>query len=250
MSITMNSFFNIGVGNANASSNNWMSGILSNVSDYNSIRSGAYGKLMKAYYAPDASSTVKKLAGSDSKTDKKVTEAKADADDLKTSAAALTATGSKSLFSMKEITTTDEETGEKTTKKDYDKDAIISAIKSFAEDYNNTIESASDTDHTRILQKALSMTKITNSNKNLLGKVGISVESGNKLTVHEDTLKDADIGTLKSLFNGSGSYASQIESRASDISNAAVNASLSASLYTSNAAYVGNSYNSLVDFGI
>ena len=40
----------------------------------------------------------------------------------------------------------------------------------------------------------------------ILSKVGISVGSDNKLTVDEDKLKNADMTTVKSLFEGRGSF--------------------------------------------
>lgn len=242
-------------GGSSGSSGDWMSNLLSMSADYNSIRSGAYSKLLKAYYAKDSSSSVKKIASDKTKEIKKTEEekaiasAKSDADDLKKSADALTTTGSKSLFKEKDIETTDEETGEKVTTKGYDRKAITSAIKSFVKDYNDMIESGSDADNTTILQKTLAMTQITNSNSKLLSKIGITVESGNKLKVDEDKLNEASISTVKTLFNGTGSYASQIAYRASQVSSAAVNASLNSSLYTSGASYNKNYYNSLFDYG-
>ena len=104
-------------------------------------------------------------------------------------------------------------------------------------------------DNTNILQKTLSMTQITNSNSKLLSKVGITIEKGNKLKIDEDKLNEADISTLKTLFNGANSYAAQIGTRAGQISSAAVNASLNSSLYTSGASYNKNYYNSLFDYG-
>lgn len=241
--------FGTGYGN---SSGNWMSNLLSLTGDYNSIRNGTYHKLMKAYYSDNASSAVKKVAGDKTKdkttTDKKVVEAKSEADALKKSADALTTSGSKSLFIKKEIETTDKETGEKTKTLDYDRKAITSAIKSFVKDYNSAIDAGSDVDNTSILQKTLSMTKITNSYSNMLSKVGISIEKGNKLEIDEEKLNEADISTLKSLFNGSTSYASQIGYKASQISSAAVSATSNSSLYSSNASYNKN-YSSIFDYG-
>ena len=136
----------------------------------------------------------------------------------------------------------DEETGETVTTRGYDRKAITSAIKSFVKDYNDTIDSGADAENTTILQKTLSMTQITNSNSKLLDKVGITIEKGNKLKVDEEKLNEADISTLKTLFNGAGSYAAQIGTRAGQISSAAVSASLNSSLYTSGASYNKNYY--------
>ncbi len=247
-------------GGSGSSSGDWMGNLLSMTADYNSIRSGAYSKLLKAYYGKDSSSSntntkesrIDKLRNQikAEDADKTVAAAKSDADDLKKSANVLTTTGTKSLFQEKDIETKDEETGETVTTRGYDRKAITSAIKSFVKDYNDTIDSGADAENTTILQKTLSMTQITNSNSKLLDKVGITIEKGNKLKVDEEKLNEADISTLKTLFNGAGSYAAQIGTRAGQISSAAVSASLNSSLYTSGASYNKNYYNSMFDYGI
>jgi len=247
-------FNNVGLfGSSSSSSGNWMSNLLSLTSDYNSIRNGSYGKLLKAYYGKNSSSTKSTTSKKDDEktnsVDKEITAAKSDADDLKKSASALTTTGKDSLFVKKEIETKDEKTGETTKTVDYDRKAISSAIKSFVKDYNDMVDSGSETDNTSILQKTLSMIKTTKSNENLLSKVGITIEKGNKLEVNEDKLNEADISSLKTLFNGIGSYGYQIADKAGQISSAALNASLNPSLYTSSASYNQKYYNSIFDYG-
>ena len=247
-------------GGSRSSSGDWMGNLLSMTADYNSIRSGAYSKLMKAYYAKDSSSSSSTTKESKNdklrnqikaeEADKTVAAAKSEADDLKKSAEALSTTGTKSLFKEKDIETKDEETGETIKTRGYDRKAITSAIKSFVKDYNDMIDSGAEADNTSILQKTLSMTQTTNSNSKLLSKVGITIEKGNKLKVDEDKLNEADISTLKTLFNGANSYAAQIGTKAGQISSAAVNASLNSSLYTSGASYNKNYYNSLFDYGV
>ena len=242
-------------GSSGGSSGNWMSNLLSMTADYNSIRSGAYSKLLRSYYGKTNSLIRKKDSDDDNKKvkpemDQTVASAKSDADKLKKSAAALTTTGTNSLFKEKEIETVDEETGEKVKTMGYDRKAITSAIKSFVSDYNKMVDSGSDSENTTILQKTLAMTQITNSNSKLLAKIGITVEKGNKLKIDEEKLNDADINTIKTLFNGIGSYAGQVASRAGQISSAAMNASLNSSLYTSGASYNRISYSSFFDYGI
>jgi hypothetical protein len=78
------------------------------------------------------------------------------------------------------------------------------------------------------------MTSITSKNSKLLPKVGITIGKGNKLELDEDTLKESDISTLKTLFTGYNSYASQIQQKASSISNAAASAG---GTYTSSGTY-------------
>lgn len=242
-------------GSYGSSSGNWMSNLLSMTADYNSIRSGSYAKLLKSYYGKSSSNvknkeTEKEKNPNKVEMDSTVASAKTDADRLKKSAAALTTTGTESLFKEKDIVTTDKETGEKVTTRGYDRKAITSAVKSFVEDYNRMVDSGSEADNTKILQKTLSMTQITNSNLKLLSNIGITTQKGNKLKVDEEKLNEADINTIKTMFNGAGSYANQIASRAGQVSMAAIDASLNSSLYTSGASYNKNSYNSFFDYGI
>lgn len=97
---------------------------------------------------------------------------------------------------------------------DYDRGAIAKAVKSFIEDYNDTIEEAGESNTRGVLRNAAWMTSITGSNANLLLKAGITIGKGNKLELDEDILKEADISTLKTLFTGYNSYAGQINQKA------------------------------------
>jgi flagellar capping protein FliD len=125
-----------------------------------------------------------------------------------------------SLWEKKTKTEKDETTGEEKETSDYDWDAITKAVKSFIEDYNDTVEEAGESNTKGVLRNAAWMTSITSKNSNLLSKVGITIGKGNKLELDEDTLKESDISTLKTLFTGYNSYASQIQQKASSISNA------------------------------
>lgn len=233
------------------SSTNWMSGISSLYSDYNSIRSGSYYKLLKAYYAEDSSSKsrVEDVVSKKTNTEKKeLTQTKADAVDLQESAKALSAKGTKSLFTKKEITSKDEN-GKETVTLDYDREAIAKAVTAFVKDYNSVIESGSDVSSTSILRKTLQLTQSTAANKNMLSDVGISITDGNKLSVDDDTLKKADINKLQSLFEGTNSYAGRVSDKASQIAKAAeTEASKTSSLYTNTGSYYNRrNYSSLFD---
>ena len=83
------------------------------------------------------------------------------------------------------------------------------------------------------------MTRMTDVMSNSLSKVGINVGTDGKLSVNEDKFMDTDMNQVKSLFNGSSSYAGMITSYASKIANQA-NSQLSlarGSLYGSNGSY-------------
>lgn len=231
-------------------------GNLNFLSDYAAIKNGSYGKLMKAYYAKDSNDSTS--VSSKEKTDAKTTSTAADsaktisaiqksADGLKESADALIEKGKDSLFNEKDITTTDAN-GVKITTKGYDTDAIYGAVSDFVKDYNALLDSAGDANSTNILNKTLSLVNLTAVNEKLLGKVGITIGEDNSLSIDEKAFKSADMNTVKTLFNGNGSYAYRVSAQASLIDFAADNESSKANTYTMNGTYSNNySMGSIMD---
>lgn len=212
-----NSLFSSSTSNTSGSSGSSL------LTDYMSIKNGSYRKLLKAYYSKQESSSdsTNSTSGLTSTEKTTLTSAKSDADALKTAAGKLTATGSKSLFVKVEKKVTDESTGVVSTVNDYDRDAILSAVKDFTSSYNKVVKSALTPESDLMTKKAAIMINTTKSNKALLSDVGIKVNSDYTLTIDEEKFKNADISTLKTLFNGSNSYASQVSQKASDISDIA-----------------------------
>ncbi|MBE5894078.1 MAG: hypothetical protein E7285_00255 [Lachnospiraceae bacterium] len=78
------------------------------------------------------------------------------------------------------------------------------------------------------------MTDTTDANKKVLAKIGIEVGKGNKLELDEETLRKADIGTLKMLFTGYNSFADKVSMKARSISAASSKAGVT---YTSDGKY-------------
>ena len=197
------------------------------LSDYASIKNGSYGKLLKSYYAQQKAE--KKSETGDSS--QKLALMRSDADALKKSADVLNA---DSLWEKKLIKKKDETTGEETEVEDYDWKAIAKAVKSFVDDYNSVVKNAGESDTKNVLRNAAWMTSLTDKNKNMLSKVGITVGKGNKLELDEEELKKSDISSLKSVFTGFNSFANKIGQKATSISNAANG---SGSVYTSSGSY-------------
>lgn len=182
------------------------------LADYASIKNGSYGKLMKAYYAKDRTASVsssRKTANYKPDPAKKTKDTvetlnkiKQNADGLKQSADALQKTGSDSVFESN------------------DKDALFNAVSAFVKDYNATLDSAGMSDTPTIQHRATMMVNATQANKNLLEKVGITIE-GNRLSIDEETFRSANENTVKALFHDNYSYGNRISSYASYISNKA-----------------------------
>ncbi len=228
------------------------------LSEYASIKSGAYSKAVKAYYAKDDEESVKGTGSDDKKTNsarvkedtvkKSLSEIKSDSSDLYSAAAKLTTTGSKSLFNKKDITTTNED-GTETTKRDYDRDAIYSAVNGFVKEYNALLESADSKAAGKSTVRTLSsMKNLTDVFKNQLGSVGVTVDGDGKMSVDEKAFKNADMTKVKGLFNGSNSYAGNIAGYASTIGSYAASDLNYGNTYTAKGSYSpfenGINYNS------
>lgn len=201
------------------------------LSDYASIKNGSFYKLTKAYYAKNGENASSTSTSVDST--KTLAKIKSDSSALAKSADALVTTGSKSLFNKKDMTT----------------DTILKGVNSFIDDYNSLIESGAQADTNSILRNTLSMTTLTNAHSNMLSKVGITINSDNTLSIDEESFKSADVTSMKSLFNGSGSYAYSIGAYASQIGYYADTEANKANTYSDSGTYKstyssGSLYNS------
>jgi hypothetical protein len=73
----------------------------------------------------------------------------------------------------------------------------------------------------------------------MLSDIGVTIGENNKLVVDEDKLASADVSTVSSLFQGSGSYGNRIQTLARDsyqIANSAAYSGNSSS-YTQSGGY-------------
>ena len=182
--------------------------------DMASVRNGSYGKLLKNYYAREKAD--KKAAVGD--TDAKLTGIKADADKLVKKASEL---GNESLYKTKSVS--DDKVN---TKEEFaDPDKIAGAVKDFVKAYNSAIDSAADSETKSVLRTGGWMANMSRKNSKLLAEVGIKVGSDDKLSFDESAFKKADTTTVKELFTGVNSYASQVGAKATSISRSTQNAS-------------------------
>ncbi len=222
--VDFSSYF--GISGSSASSASGVTDNAFSLADYASIKNGSYSKLLKAYYANQDAKAEKGDSA------KSLTLMKSGADALKKSADAL---NDASLWEKKKIKKKDEKTGQETEVEDYDWEAITKAVKSFIDNYNSMVEKAGDSDTKGILRTAAWMTSMTERNSTLLSKAGITIGEGNKLKLDEDTLKKANMSTLKSLFTGPQSYSAKIAYKASQLGTAASHAK--ETTYTKNGDY-------------
>ncbi len=225
------------------------SGSSFSLSDYALIKSGSYGKLMKAYYSQDSDSSSKNSAvnklvsGSSKDQAATITALKSSSDKLAKAAGDLTTTGKDSLFVEKDITTKDEN-GVETTTKGYDKDAIFKKVSEFVDSYNSVLSAAGKSDNAKVLNTGANMTTMTAANEDMLAKVGITIGEDNKLSINEKAFKEADMSSVKTMFNGVTSFAYDVQTKASFINMyAKEDAAKTSGIYAQNALY-NNSYSS------
>ena len=200
---------------------------MSFLSDYNSIKSGSYGKLVKAYYKKLESEDV----STEDKTDKTTNKDKASTslaeDSSKTLAAVKDSTsslsklasefvkdGEEKLLVQKE-TKTENEDGTMEVKTEYDMDAIYKSISGFINKYNDVIKNSNASESSGIKKAAGNMTNITDLYANSLKKLGIAINADKTLTVDEKAFKASEITDLKDTFIGSNSFTTNGNSRRS-----------------------------------
>lgn len=246
-------FSSLGSGAASVAGSNFLS-------DYAAIKNGSYLKLMRAYYGGRPGSAVKSIVNENTAKSKSVStpmtsedtkaynKVQKTTDALKDSADALLATGTKSVFNKKDVTVKDDN-GKEITVKDYDKDAIYGAVNSFVTNYNSVIKAADDVDDNSVARRTATMMNETTSNLKTLLSVGISINSDGTLDLNKASFMEGDMTTVKSLFNGNGSYGYKISAQASMINYAADNAVSKGYSYTAAGTYGtnfnnGNLYNS------
>jgi flagellar capping protein FliD len=120
----------------------------------------------------------------------------------------------------------------------YDTDKIYEKASDFVENYNSVISSAGKSSTSTITNSLSSMKSLTKTNSDALSEIGISVNSkSGTLSIDEETFKNADMDKVKSLFNGTGSYAYGVATQSSMIDSYAQYEASKSNTYTSSGSY-------------
>lgn len=177
------------------------SGASTLLTDYASIKNGSYGKMMKAYYAKTAEEegTASKSSSKEKETD------------------GATASAARKMY----------ETASGMNSLDYSEDnldGLYDSVSAFVKDYNTMIKNASNSKIDSVKAQADAINDMTYSNYKLLARVGITMNSDRTLSIDEDTFKKVNsktgatnVPTLKTLFQGYGSYADKITDKMSKL---------------------------------
>ncbi|MCM1498422.1 MAG: flagellar filament capping protein FliD [Clostridium sp.] len=217
------------------------------LSEYYSITKGSYRKLLKQYYnkyGTDKKSSDKSTSKTDSKeTTLAKTNMKGNANELYKAANALVTTGKDSVF--KKVDIKNEEDG--TTTKGYDTDKIYKAVNNLVEAYNKYVKGSTDSTNNAVLRQTLHMINSVSSNGKILGNMGIKIGADNTLSIDEEKFKEADMDVVKSLFNGSGSLGSSIQTAASSVYMNVQNSLGDSSSYTASGSFGNYSTGNILD---
>ena len=216
-----------------------------NLSEYASIRSGSYGKLMRSYFSMDSTKGTSKSDDSTKNTIEDLATTTSTSKDSTKTLAAIESDAKELTDSAKALyTRSNNKVFTKDSGGSYDTDKIYKAVKRFADDYNSMLDTAGTSSTTRISRSVSSMKNETSYNEKPLKEIGITVdEKTGRLSVDETTFKSADTEKIKNLFNGTGSYAYSVATKAAMTESYAKSEAAKSNTYTKNGTYNYN-YNS------
>ncbi len=216
-----------------------------NLSEYASIRSGSYGKLMRSYFSMDSTKGTSKSDDSTKNTIEDLATTTSTSKDSTKTLAAIESDAKELTDSAKALyTRSNNKVFTKDSGGSYDTDKIYKAVKRFADDYNSMLDTAGKSSTNRISRSVSSMKNETSYNEKALKEIGITVdEKTGRLSVDETTFKSADTEKIKNLFNGTGSYAYSVATKAAMTESYAKSEAAKSNTYTKNGTYNYN-YNS------
>ena len=216
-----------------------------NLSEYASIRSGSYGKLMRSYFSMDSTKGTSKSDDSTKNTIEDLATTTSTSKDSTKTLAAIESDAKELTDSAKALyTRSNNKVFTKDSGGSYDTDKIYKAVKRFADDYNSMLDTAGRSSTNRISRSVSSMKNETSYNEKALKEIGITVdEKTGRLSVDETTFKSADTEKIKNLFNGTGSYANSVATKAAMTESYAKSEAAKSNTYTKNGTYNYN-YNS------
>lgn len=242
-------------------------GLYGMISDYNSIKSGQYGKLLGSYYSQmsgesqSASSSKSSrpvdhtsrgyyqqyLAQQEAKknqaTSSNSSSATVPANDAQKASSKVATAASDMVDSLDTLRGNDlyKKTGSAMS---YDREKITSALNDYVDAYNNVIDNASKISSngnfagsvSGIASNVSSMQKYTSSYAKQLSEIGVNIGENGKLSIDKDTLANADMSKVKSLFD-KGSYGYSVRTNAAMTNYYAKQATSNVSTYGSNGSY-------------
>ncbi len=198
------------------------SGSFNWISDWNSIKSGTYGRLMKAYYGDSGhtASSSKSDSASKAKTnnvldqileEKKHPTVSQEVQDANSKLSSGISSLKNSVSALQnEDTFKDSEDGTTSAA-----DNAASAMKNFVSQYNSVVGAAKKSTLSRQTSHIASMMKTTDAYKKQLEEIGVTLNKDGTLQFNEGKFKSADLSKVQDLFSRDNvmSYGSTVNAR-------------------------------------
>ena len=227
-------------------------GLAGMIGDYNSIKSGSYGKLLRSYYSEAAGG----LSNSNSKTtktsnvlDKILEERKHPTVSKEVSSANSKLSSSVSGLKSALATLQSESTYKDTENGSSARDKMTSALKNYVSSYNDAVESSKRSTMSNVSGNIAGMMKATKENEETLKELGITINNDGTINLNEKKLQTAEFDKISEIFDGNKamSYGSKVASRLNRASYYTTTGTTAASDSTSTAAVTTSNSKNLME---
>ncbi len=191
-------------------SNNGMAGL---IGDYNSIKSGSYGKLLKSYYGELSAQTGASSKSSGSNiTEKLIEERKNPTVSKEVSTANATLSSAVTNMTSSLGTLQDASTYQDTNGGSTGSSKAAAALKSYVSAYNDAVESSKKSTMSNVSKNIAGAMKASAANADKLKEIGITIGRDGTMTLDEKKLSSVDPDKIKAVFDGNDalSYGSSV----------------------------------------
>lgn len=94
---------------------------------------------------------------------------------------------------------------------------VYKAFSSFVKNYNGLIENTDKSANSNVVNQASYLKSLVSSNRSALSRIGITINSDKSLSLDEEKFKEADMSSVKNLFDGVYSFAEKMTDRVNSI---------------------------------
>ena len=214
------SFMNFWNGNSLYGSNNSSTNLYSLFSERNAIKNGTYKKLLKSYYSSleensGSTTSTSKRRGQNNIIDKLLKEKMYPTVSKETQEANTNLTNGLGSLKSSISTLQSENTFEDTENGKTASEKVVSAMKSYVNNYNNVVTASKSSTLSNKTAYVANMMSTTSKFEKELGEIGVMLKSDGTLQLDETKLKNTDLSKVQKLFSTDNiqSYGSTIASR-------------------------------------
>lgn len=201
-------------------SNNSSTNLYSLFSERNAIKNGTYKKLLKSYYSSleensGSTTSTSKRRGSNNIIDTLLREKMYPAVSKETEKANSDLTSGINSLKSSVSTLQSEKTFEDTENGSTATEKVVSAMKSYVNNYNGVVTASKSSTLTNKTAYVANMMSTTSKFEKELGEIGVMLKNDGTLQLDETKLKNADLSKVQKLFSTDNiqSYGSTIASR-------------------------------------